>query len=372
VALRDYVYRPRKARIELAAYQAHINLPFYFGGYEWSIPVRSIAVVDLTVPGSPRATDQLEGEFNGRTLTYLFTTARARTATTLLLFAEPQRVPPLRLGPALDPNVRLPFGYLSSRRGPGAWVDGVLLRVDRPQEAADRLVAAGALRGIYRDGGWRVDRGEALLRPRREPPWARPSVDAFDGASRALVLSGLGLGWNLPNVPALLGKDIELLEWSRFVDDDIPLWAWGVVAVLLVLGVASRLVASLLYRRAPGPVTGSGRRRSPPRRDPAVPPGWEAGQGPPAAHRPYPQTPPRPPPRGPQGPSPGYAPGHPPGHAPPAAPASPPPPRGQPPPPGPAPGRSRSPVANGPGVGTVVGGRRRPTRPDPGGTDRGR
>ena len=358
VPLRDYVYRPRKARIELAAYQAHIKLPFYFGGYEWSIPVRSIAVVDLTVPGSPRATDQLEGEFHGRTVTYLFTTARARTATTLLLFAEPQRVPPLRLGPALDPNVRLPFGYLSSRRGDGAWVDGVLLRVDRPQEAADRLVAAGALRGIYRDGGWRVDRGEALLRPRREPPWARRSVDAFDGASRALVLTGLGLGWNLPNIPALLGKDIELLEWSRFVDEDIPLWAWGVVAALVALGVACRTVATLLYRRAPGPMTGSGRRRPrPPRRDPAVPPGWDGGTGPPQpAHRPYPQAPVRPPP-GHVGPSPGYAPA-----------AG----RAHPPPPGQAPGSPRSPVANGPGLGTVVGGRRRPTRPDPGGADRGR
>src|ERR671924_417104 len=103
VALRDYVYRPRKARIELSAYTAHVNLPYYFGGYEWSIPVRSIAVVDLTVPP------------------------------------------------------HLPFGYLSSRRRDGAWVDGILLRVDNPKEAVDRLVAAGALRGIYRDGAWRVD-----------------------------------------------------------------------------------------------------------------------------------------------------------------------------------------------------------------------
>src|SRR5919109_3145519 len=157
VALRDYVYRPRKARIELSAYTAHVNLPYYFGGYEWSIPVRSIAVVDLTVPGTPRAPEGLKGEFLGRTITYLFPTARRRTATTLLLFAEPQRVPPLRLGPALDLNVRphLPFGYLSSRRRDGAWVDGVLLRVDNPKEAVDRLVAARAPPGVYPGGGRR-------------------------------------------------------------------------------------------------------------------------------------------------------------------------------------------------------------------------
>jgi hypothetical protein len=258
IALREYVYRPRKSRIELAAYSAHLTLPVYFGSYEWSIPVRAIAVVDLTVPGSPRATRDIARELLGRTVTHLFTTARARTATTLLLFAEPQRVPPLRIGPSLDPNVRpfLPFGFFSSRRPGGASVDGLLLRVDDPRGAVDRLVAAGALRGIYRGGTWRVDHGESGLRPPTDPPWARRSVDRLDGAARMLLVGGLAAAWNLPNIPRLYGHDVAFWAWSQFADDDIPLVAWAVVAAMLGAALASRLLASLLYRRAPTAVSG--------------------------------------------------------------------------------------------------------------------
>jgi hypothetical protein len=346
VALRDYLYRPRKARIELSAYTAHVNLPFYFGGYEWSIPVRSIAVVDLTVPGTPRAPEGLKGEFQGRTITYLFTTARKRTATTLLLFAEPQRVPPLRLGPALDLNVRphLPFGYISSRRRDGAWVDGILLRVDNPKEAVDRLVAAGALRGVYRDGAWRVDPDQTQAQARTsrapDPPWARRSVDRLDGMSRLLFVTGALLGWNLPTLAAAFGRDVSMLATDRYTDPDIPVWAWVVAWGLVGAGVACKLIATLLYRR-PAEVQ--------PRR--VQPPQW----APPPPRPPPPPPPPAPPPR-PGSLGPPWVPG---GRS-----SGPPPPSG-------LPVRADA-MAKRSGVGTVVAGRRPTKSPGSRGADRGR
>src|SRR5829696_1000291 len=233
IRLRDFVHHPRKARIDLAAYGAYLALPLYFGPYEWMVPIDSVAVVDLTVPGSPRTVADMAGDFAGRTITYLFTAARARTATPLLLFAEPQRVPPLRLLAALDPQVRLPFGFRSSRSPAGAVVDGVLLRVDAPREAADRLVAAGALRGIYRDGGWHVDRGEsARLHPRRDPPWARRAVDRCDAASHIL---GAGAVLGAATAPATGASGL----------------AGAGLAGLVALGC--RLVARALHRRDPAP-----------------------------------------------------------------------------------------------------------------------
>jgi hypothetical protein len=231
--LRDFVHHPRKARIDLAAYAAYLSLPLYFGPYEWMVPIEAVAVVDLTVPGSPRTAADMAGDFDGRTITYLFTAARARTATTLLLFAEPQRVPPLRLLAALDPQIRLPFGFRSSRSRAGAVVDGVLLRVDAPREAADRLVAAGALRGVYRDGGWHVDRGEsARLRPRRDPPWARRAVDRCDAASH-LIGAGAVLG----------AATVPVTGASGLVG----------AGVAVVVAVACRLAAGALHRRDPAP-----------------------------------------------------------------------------------------------------------------------
>jgi hypothetical protein len=371
VALRDYVYRPRKARIELSAYAAHVNLPYYFGGYEWSIPVRSIAVVDLTVPGTPRAPEGLKGEFLGRTITYLFTTARRRTATTLLLFAEPQRVPPLRLGPALDLNVRphLPFGYLSSRRRDGAWVDGILLRVDNPKQAVDRLVAAGALRGVYRDGAWRVDPDQTQAQARAagipDPPWARRSVDRLDGWSRLLFVTGALLGWNLPSLAALLGRDVPMLASDRYFDPDIPVWAWVVAWGLVGLGCLSKLLATLLYRRSAGAP-------SPPRSGGGAPRSWApaAGPAPPARWAQRPAPPPPPPPQAPRPGSlgPPWLPG---GRPPGSPPGSPPGPGAGRPPPSGLPVRAGA-MAKRSGVGTVVAGRRPTKSPGPRGADRGR
>ncbi len=240
VALRDFGYRSRKSRVEFAAYSAHLELPRYFGRDEVSVPAASIAVVDLTAPGSPRDVGQIQAQFPDRSIPYLHTAAGRRSPTTLLLFAEPQPVPPLSLRAAVDPwvrrSVRPTVGYRSSRREPLPRVDGMLLRADNPRWAADRFVAAGCMRGVHRDGGWYADRrGTSAARHGPDPAWARPAIDRLDGLSRVLAL-------------ALL----PLAAAVAFVDG-VPDWCWAALALAIVLGVLCRVVARRLYRRQPEP-----------------------------------------------------------------------------------------------------------------------
>ena len=236
IALRDYGYRTRKARVEFAAYSAHVRLPTYFGRDELSVPATWIAVVDLTAPGSPHDPAEIRSQFRGRTIAYLPTASPRRAPTTLLLFAAPQPVPPLRWRAAASPAGRLPFGYRASRRVPAPRLDGVLLRADNPRWAADRFVAAGSMRGVHRDSGWYADqRGTSAARPGADPAWARPSVDRLDGVARVLALAVV------PLVAALAS------------DTSLPCWAWAVMATALLLAVLCKLTAGRLYRRPQEP-----------------------------------------------------------------------------------------------------------------------
>ncbi len=236
VALRDYGYRLRKARVEFAAYSAHLQLPRYFGRDELSVPATWIAVVDLTTPGSPRDPADIRAQFPGRTIAHLPTASHRRAPTTLLLFAAPQPVPPLRWVPALRPFGRLPFGYRASRRRPAPGLDGVMLRADNPRWAADRFVAAGSMRGVHRDRGWYADqRGNSAARPGADPNWARALVDRLDGMARVLALALIPLG-------ALLASRASL-----------PCWAWGALVAAAGLAVVCKVAAEKLYRRPPEP-----------------------------------------------------------------------------------------------------------------------
>jgi hypothetical protein len=220
--------------VEFAAYAAHLQLPRYFGDDEFSVPASWIAVVDLTTPGSPRNPAEIAAHFPGRTITYLPTASPRRAPTTLLLFAGPQPVPPLRPTAAAHPALRLPFGYRASRRRPAAQLDGVLLRADNPRWTADRFVAAGCMRGVHRDGGWYADqRGTSAARPGADPAWARPAVDRLDGVARVLAVAAI-----------LLGVAVALRT-------ERPGWAWPGLAVLLLLAVACKVAAGRLYRRPP-------------------------------------------------------------------------------------------------------------------------
>ncbi|MGH9111646.1 MAG: hypothetical protein ACRDZN_05010 [Acidimicrobiales bacterium] len=240
VALRDFGYRSRKSRVEFAAYSAHLVLPRYFGRDEVSVPAASIAVVDLTAPGSPRDVGRIRAQFPDRSIPYLHTASRRRSPTTLLLFAEPQPVPPVRLRAALDPSVRRsvepPVGYRSSRRKPPRQVDGMLLRADNPRWAADRFVAAGCLRGVHRGGGWYADwRGTTAARHGPDPAWARPAIDRLDGLSRLLALAV-----------------VSLAAAVAFVGG-VPKWGSAALVLAIVLAMLCRVVACRLYRRQPDP-----------------------------------------------------------------------------------------------------------------------
>jgi hypothetical protein len=236
VALRDYGYRTRKARVEFAAYSAHLQLPTYFGRDELSIPATSIAVVDLTAPASPREPTEIRAQFPGRTIAYLPTASPRRAPTTLLLFAAPQPIPPLRWRAATRPRARPPLGYRASRRRPAPRLDGLLLRADNPRWAADRFVAAGCMRGVHREGGWYADqRGTSATRPGADPAWARPAVDRLDGMAWVFALA------LVPLVAALATRT------------SLPGWAWGALVAALVLAIACKLAAGRLYRRPPEP-----------------------------------------------------------------------------------------------------------------------
>jgi hypothetical protein len=234
IALRDYGYRTRKARVEFAAHSAHLQLPQYFGSDEMSVPATWIAVVDLTTPGSPRDPAEIHAHFPGRTIAYLPTASPRRAPTTLLLFAAPQPVPPLRWPATVRPGLRLPFGYLASRREPAPSLDGVLLRADNPRWAADRFVAAGCMRGVHREGGWYADqRGSSAARPGADPHWARPTVDRLDGTSRLLALAVVPLA-------AALATGTSL-----------PCWAWALLVAAVMLALVCKLAAQRLYCRPP-------------------------------------------------------------------------------------------------------------------------
>jgi hypothetical protein len=272
VALRNFGYRESRARVEFAAYAAHVQLPRYFGPDELSVPADWVAAVDLTAPGTPRDPAAIGAHFPGRTIPYLPTASSRRAPTTLLLFAAPRPVPPLRASAALRPGVRLPFGFWSSRRRPVPQVDGVLLRADNPRWAVDRFVAAGCMRGVHRDGGWYADhRSASAARPGSDPPWSRAAVDRLDGAARLLAL-------------ALVPLAAALAGWLS-----TPAWVWGALVVAVVAAVVCQVAAERLYRRPPEPqprpdkpshrVLGG----PPPASGP--PPGVSPGAGPPSQVR---------------------------------------------------------------------------------------
>lgn len=96
IRLRNYRLTPRKACIELVGDAAALVLPGYFGRRRWAVTLSDLAVVDLTAPNL--AADVEEDVFrDDLAIPYFFTTGPVTTPTTLLLFATPQRVPPLRM-----------------------------------------------------------------------------------------------------------------------------------------------------------------------------------------------------------------------------------------------------------------------------------
>ncbi|HEY3143375.1 MAG TPA: hypothetical protein VGJ86_19715 [Acidimicrobiales bacterium] len=135
IELRRFV-SVRKPRIELRPGYLDIHLDTYFGSRPWTIPTESIGLIDLTNPRSGTG-------LTGRSDILVPATNPLARPTLLLLFREPQTVPPLRwthiLGRHTGVDVR------ESRAGK-ARVDGVLLQVVDAPSAAARLEAVGVER----------------------------------------------------------------------------------------------------------------------------------------------------------------------------------------------------------------------------------
>lgn len=243
VALRDVGFRPRKAQIEFATYEAHLRLPHHFGDTEISVPSSSIAVVDLTAPGAPHEPDEIVDDFPDRAIAYLPTASPRRAPTTLLLFALPQPVPhPRRWAPVRPRSAPLARGRWwrprRARHGRALRLDGLLLRADNPRWTADRFVAAGAMRGVHRDGGWYADvYGTSSARAGLDPAWARPSVDRLDAVVRLLVLVAVAAA--------------AVLVAASATGAAVPTWGWGLPAMGAGLAVLGAVLAHHLYGREP-------------------------------------------------------------------------------------------------------------------------
>ncbi|WP_241842487.1 hypothetical protein [Pseudofrankia sp. BMG5.36] len=142
--MKAYWFVIRKPRVVCDGGAVRMMLPGYFGGRAWAIPARHVAVQDLSAtPPAEGAQEPQPVLARELAVPYLFTTGPMTRPNLLLMFTEPQRVPPLRLDAALAPNTDLPFGYRSTRSEKGARVDGVLLRADNPAALRQSVLTAG-------------------------------------------------------------------------------------------------------------------------------------------------------------------------------------------------------------------------------------
>lgn len=226
IPLKTYRVSPRKARIELEGGAAELFLPTYFGRRRLHVPLNGLAVCDLT---SPLIVDSPADDVFSQpiALPYLFTTGPATAPTLLLLFAERQRVPPLRVVAAWAPNVDLPFGWTSSRSSQGASVDGVLLRASDSAEASRRLVDAGATE-VHDPAQWMREHRDRVMDPLEVE---QVIADETRRVRLAWVASG-GLFASLVGAALILGAE------------QLPLALLGVPAAAAAASLAVRRAAT--------------------------------------------------------------------------------------------------------------------------------
>jgi hypothetical protein len=117
-----------------------VQVPGVFGSDRpWRLPLAGVGVV---LPGrvDEDAHDPRRAFVEPVTVAYLTAGPPIAAPNLVLLFACPERLPPITLRCALN-------GFLpvrASRSDAGAWVDGVALRAEDPVRAAATLVGAGA------------------------------------------------------------------------------------------------------------------------------------------------------------------------------------------------------------------------------------
>jgi hypothetical protein len=176
VVLRHYRLFARSPYLDVSSTHVVLHLPSFFGGkLNMVVPIRQIAVVDPNMTADP--TEKPPVVFvSGLRLPYLATTTSNMPANVMLLFATPQRIPPLRWGGAMTSGL----GRRASRSPQGVLVDGVALRAVRAQAAIDAVGGAGAER---------VADGDAWLRAHRETtrdPIALEQVSSITRGNRML------------------------------------------------------------------------------------------------------------------------------------------------------------------------------------------
>ena len=233
IPLRCYRFVPRKPVVDVGDGVVVLRLPAYFGRHRWVIPLDQVALVAELAPE--------EGELGsdacfvrGVDLPYLFTTGPATVPNLVLLFAEAQRVPPVRLVVA---QRVVDLGWFGTRSRRGEVLDGVALRAVDADAASSALVGAGVER---------VDEPMAWLEERREVTRDPAAVAALEGAERRAVWAGR---------VALLGYVLAFGLLVVGPDPVTALWAVLVVAVL-VGGVAARERVRWWHPRRSGTLVG--------------------------------------------------------------------------------------------------------------------
>ena len=230
IPVKHYRIALRKPRLEVFAGTLSMTLPSYFGRRRWDIPVKDIAVVDLLDPAYAEDAERDLPEIEGVSVPYIVTTGPYTTPTLMLLFARPQRVPPLRLATALAPNIEMPWGYRSSRSERGDHADGITLRAVDSVTASEMLARAGATRAT-KPLTWLATRRPELVDPVANAPVARK-------LRWARRLRWVGFSLYLGAAP------------MAFFADRLAGWVFVLLGGLVGLGFVLLFLASRVQRRA--------------------------------------------------------------------------------------------------------------------------
>lgn len=225
IPLRTYRLTPRKARVELDNGQVHFHLPSYFGRRRLSVPSTECGVSDLEAQHQSWVEQEEWVYPDGSGIPYFFTTGPLTSPKLAVLFRSRQRVPPLRLLAAAAPNIDLPFGCFSSRRG-AAHVDGMLLRAVDSTSGTEARVNYGCERVLDIDGFLAAHRQmerDPQVIAGLEERWKRAvwrQRFSYGLLLAGISLAAIGFGEDSTNwflfTPGLMAVALGLyLRWSR-------------------------------------------------------------------------------------------------------------------------------------------------------------
>ncbi|MDT7538417.1 MAG: hypothetical protein QOI82_2002 [Actinomycetota bacterium] len=189
----------RRSAIELTrSGEVRIRAPGFFGSHRLVVSATEVAVEALEDPLSYQHSEATDDDFYFEepiVLLDLPTKTQIAAPNLVLGFAQPVRVPPVRLILALQNP--FPFSWRASRSTKGVYADGVILRSRSPREAASALESAGATRV--------------------------PDLVTWLAARRRLVTDPV-------RIAQLAAEDAQLVRRSR-----LAFWAWLSAGALLLV-----------------------------------------------------------------------------------------------------------------------------------------